>query len=186
MSIFFLHFTTSFNRILIFHAPTFLYFTMTSSGKPIVILLCCLFCYLNEKCYILSGSVLNTLSALSQSAHESVCPSNCLSVPTSNRKFHYCNMANYASSSPGDANYVRQLTSNFELWVEILCVPTCFHMSIPISCLSPGKEIAYNFVNISLVVIDTSMERSSRVLQHGNPNILFPSKKKGLNGILTS
>ena len=36
----------------------------------------------------------------------------------------------------------------------------------------------YSFVNISpTLVIDTSMERSSRVLHHGNPKIRFFSKK---------
>ena len=30
----------------------------------------------------------------------------------------------------------RRLTTNFELWVEIFCVPTCFHMRIQKPCLS--------------------------------------------------
>ena len=50
----------------------------------------------------------------------------------------------YASSSFRDAYSNRQLTPNLELWVEIFCVPTCFHMRIPKSCLSvrtPRKEI---------------------------------------------
>ena len=71
----------------------------------------------------------------------------------------------------------RQLTPNFELCVEIFCVPTCFHMRIPKTlsvCSYPEKRNHPVFVNISLtIVIDTSMERSSRVLQHGNPKIRF-------------
>ena len=43
---------------------------------------------------------------------------------------------NYASSSSGEAYRDRQLTTNFEIWVEIFCVPTCFHMRIPKPCLS--------------------------------------------------
>ena len=42
----------------------------------------------------------------------------------------------YASPSSGDAYSDRQLTSNFEVGAEIFCVPTCFHMRIPKSCLS--------------------------------------------------
>ena len=71
---------------------------------------------------------------------------------------------------------LRQLTLNFELRVEFFCVQTCFHMRIPkLSCLSacpyyPEKRNLPTFVNISpTVVIDTSMERSLRVLHHGNP-----------------
>ena len=136
----------------------------------------------------------------------------------------------YASPTSGEAYRDRRLTTNFELWVEIFCVPTCFHVRIPKPCLSvrlsvltPRKEIiiassisvyisnwcinrkvytstttwrpenviffkslkfefwlvpkSWNhptFVNISpTVVIDTSMERSSRVLQHGNINFFF-------------
>ena len=41
----------------------------------------------------------------------------------------------YASLSSGDAYSERQLTPNFELWVEIFCVPTWFHMRIPKLCL---------------------------------------------------
>ena len=43
---------------------------------------------------------------------------------------------NYASASSGEAFRDRQLTPNFELWVEIFCVPTCFHMRILKPCLS--------------------------------------------------
>ena len=31
---------------------------------------------------------------------------------------------------------VLRLTTNFDLWVEIFCVPTCFHVRIPKPCLS--------------------------------------------------
>ena len=116
----------------------------------------------------------------------------------------------------------RQLTTNFEFWVEIFCVPTCFHMRIPKPCLSvrlsvcpsvclsvclsvcpsvclsvrlsvcpsvclsicpyPEKRNHHSFVNISpTLVIDTSMERSSRVLQHGKPKNWFFFFKKVRN-----
>ena len=86
----------------------------------------------------------------------------------------------YASPTSGEAYRDRRLTTNFELWVEIFCVPTCFHVRIPKPCLSvclsvcphPEKRYHHSFVNISpTLVIDTSMERSSRVLHHGNPKI---------------
>ena len=61
---------------------------------------------------------------------------------------HYMHPRHYASSSSGEAFSDRQLTLNFELWVEIFCVPTCFHVRIPKPCLSvcpsvrtPRKEI---------------------------------------------
>ena len=96
----------------------------------------------------------------------------------------------YASPTSGEAYRNRQLTTNFELWVEIFCVPTCFHVRIPKPCLSvcpsvclsvclsicphPEKRYHHSFVNISpTLVIDTSMQRSSRVLHHGNPKIKF-------------
>ena len=45
-------------------------------------------------------------------------------------------------------------------------------------CLLTKSWNHLSFVNISpTLVIDTSMERSSRVLQHGNPKIVFFSKK---------
>ena len=86
-------------------------------------------------------------------------------------------------SSPSSGRHIardRQLTSNFEFWVEIFCVPTCFHMRIPKQCLSVSLSICPylekrnhpGFVNIcSTLVINTSMERFSRVLHHGNPEI---------------
>ena len=42
----------------------------------------------------------------------------------------------YASPTSGEAYRDRRLTTNFELWVEIFCEPTCFHMRIPKPCLS--------------------------------------------------
>ena len=95
----------------------------------------------------------------------------------------------YASPSSGEAYRNRRLTTNFELWVEIFCVPTCFHMRIPKPCPSvcpyPEKRNRPAFANISpTLVIETSMERSSRILQHGNPKKLISLKKK-LNWILT-
>ena len=67
------------------------------------------------------------------------------------------------------------------------CVPTCFHTRILKSCQSvrpyPEKRNHPGFVNISpTLVIDTSMERSSRVLKLGNPKnlILFKKKKTSL------
>ena len=55
---------------------------------------------------------------------------------------------NYASPTSGDAYRNRRLTTNFKLWVEIFCVPTCFHMRIPKPCPSvcpsvrtPRKDI---------------------------------------------
>ena len=91
--------------------------------------------------------------------------------------------SNYASPTSGEAYRDRRLTTNFELWVEIFCVSTCFHMRIPKPCPSvcphPEKRYHHNFVNISpTLVIDTSMERSSRVLHHGNPKIWFFFSKK--------
>ena len=90
----------------------------------------------------------------------------------------------YASLTSGEAYRNRRLTTNFELWVEIFCVPTCFQMRIPKPCLSvcpsvclsicpyPEKRNHPSFVNVSpTLVIDTSMERSSLVLHHGNPKI---------------
>ena len=100
----------------------------------------------------------------------------------------------YASPSSGEAYRDWRLTTNFELWVEIFCVPTCFHKRIPKPCLSvclsicpyPEKRNHHTFVNISpTLVIDTSMERSSRVLRHGNPKIGFFFFKKFEIWILT-
>ena len=46
------------------------------------------------------------------------------------------NNSNYASSSSGEVYRDRQLTTNFEFWVEIFHVQTCFHVRIPKPCLS--------------------------------------------------
>ena len=76
---------------------------------------------------------------------------------------------------------------HFELRGEIFCVPICFYLRIPKPCLSvrpyPEKRYHPSFVNMSpTLVIDTSMERSSRVLvtvlQHENPNIWISFQKK--------
>ena len=117
---------------------------------------------------------------------------NCVEAPICSRSFQ--NKYFYASPTSGEAYRDQRLTTNFELWVEIFGVPTCFHMRIPKPCLSvclsvcpsvclsvcphPEKRSHRSFVNISpTLVIYTSMERSSRVLQHGNPKIRFFSKK---------
>ena len=57
-----------------------------------------------------------------------------------NRNNIWCN---YAFPSSGEAYRDRQLTTNFELWVEIFCVPTCFHMRIPKPCLSVWSVYPY-------------------------------------------
>ena len=94
---------------------------------------------------------------------------------------HLTKCDNYASLSSGEAYRDRQLTTNFELWFEIFCVPTCFHVRIPklfLSVRTPRKKKS-PCVNISLtLVIDKSLERSSQVLQHGNPKILIYFQKK--------
>ena len=87
----------------------------------------------------------------------------------------------YASLSSGDAYSDRQLTLNLELWVEFLCADMFPYedsktMSV---CPYPKKSNHLSFVNISpTLVFDTSMERSSRVLKHGNPKKLNFSPKK--------
>ena len=63
--------------------------------------------------------------------------------------YHLCSFYSsprnyYASPTSGEAYRDRQLTTNFEFWVEIFCVPTCFHVRILKSCLSlrtPRKQI---------------------------------------------
>ena len=44
--------------------------------------------------------------------------------------------SSYASPTSGEAYRDWRLTTNFELWVEIFCVSTCFHVRIPKPCLS--------------------------------------------------
>ena len=86
----------------------------------------------------------------------------------------------YASPSPGEAYRDRRLTTNFELKFFV-----CRHVSmwgfqnrVCLSVRTPRKENHHSFVNICpTLVIDTSMERSSRVLQHGNPNFDYFFKK---------
>ena len=106
----------------------------------------------------------------------------------------------YASPTSGEAYRDRRLTTNLELWVEIFCVPTCFHVRIPKPCLClsvcpsvcpsvclsicpyPEKRNHHSFVNISpTLVIDTSMERSSRVLLHHGTQKFDLSFKKVRN-----
>ena len=48
----------------------------------------------------------------------------------------------YASPSSGDAYCDQQLTPNFEIAVKIFCVPLCFHMRIPKSCMSVCLSIS--------------------------------------------
>ena len=84
----------------------------------------------------------------------------CIQVGTG--AFHH-----YASPDLREAYRDRRLTTNFELWVEIFCVSTCFHVRIPKPCLSvcpsvrlsvcphPEKRNPLSFVNISpTLVID--------------------------------
>ena len=51
----------------------------------------------------------------------------------------------YASSSSGEAYRDRRLTTNFEFWVEIFCVPTCFHMRIPKPWIFQNEIFAFFF-----------------------------------------
>ena len=58
-----------------------------------------------------------------------------------------------------------------------VCLSVCPSVCLSI-CPYPEKRNHHSFVNISpTLVIDTSMERSSRVLRHGNPKIGFFFKK---------
>ena len=83
----------------------------------------------------------------------------------------------------------RRLTTKFELWVEFFLCADMFPyedsktVSVrPSVCPHPVKRNLLSFVNISpTLVIDTSMERSSRVLHHGNPKIWFFFFKKVRN-----
>ena len=55
------------------------------------------------------------------------------------------------------------------LSVVSVCLSVCLSI-----CPYPEKRNHHSFVNISpTLVINTSMERSSRVLRHGNPKIWF-------------
>ena len=100
----------------------------------------------------------------------------------------------YASPTSGEAYRDRRLTTNFELWVEIFCADMfpCEDSKTVSVCLSvhlyPEKRNHPGFVNISpTLVIDTSMERPSRVLHHGNPEMwnFFQKVRNWLNWILS-
>ena len=81
----------------------------------------------------------------------------------------------YASPSCGEAYRDRRLTTNFDLWVEFFLCADMFpyeDSKTLFVCPYPEKRNHPGFVNISpTLVIDTSIERSSRVLHHGNPKI---------------
>ena len=108
-------------------------------------------------------------------------PSQLIFTATHSLYFH-CQIHDiYASPSSGEAYRDRRLTTNFELWVEIfLCadmfpcedsktVSVCLYV-----CPYPEKRNYPGFVNISRTfAIDTSMERSSRVLQHAHGKCEF-------------
>ena len=70
-----------------------------------------------------------------------------------------------------------------------VCLSVCLSVRLsvcPSVCPYPEKRNHHSFVNISpTLVIDTSMERSSRVLCHGNPKIGFFFSKKFEIRILT-
>ena len=91
---------------------------------------------------------------------------------------------NCPSPSSGEAYSDRQRTPNFELWVEILCanIFPCEDSKILSVCPYPERRNHLSFVNISpTLVIDTSMERSSWVLQHENQKknwFLFQKRSK--------
>ena len=85
----------------------------------------------------------------------------------------------YASPTSGEAHRVRRLTTNFEPLVEIFLRADMFPCEdsktvsvCPSSCQYPEKRNHPSFVDISpTLVIDASMERSSQVLHHGNPEM---------------
>ena len=62
----------------------------------------------------------------------------------------------YASQSSGEAYRDRRLTTNFELWVEIFCVPTCFHVRIPKPCLS--VRLSVQSVRLSVQSVRLSVQ----------------------------
>ena len=80
----------------------------------------------------------------------------------------------YASPSSGEAYSDRQLTPNFELWVEFFFV--CRHVSIwgfrNLVCPYPEKKYHPCFDNTSPTVVNvTWLERSLKVLKHGTNKI---------------
>ena len=63
----------------------------------------------------------------------------------------------------------RQLTTNFEFWVEIFCVPTCFHMRIPKPCLSVCLSV---FLSVrTSVCLSVPREKKSPQLRQYQSNI---------------
>ena len=75
----------------------------------------------------------------------------------------------YPSPSSGEAYRDWRLSTNFDFWIKIFCVPTCFHVRIPKPCLSvctPRKEI-------TLASSISVLHKSLWELYHGNPNINF-------------
>ena len=80
----------------------------------------------------------------------------------------------YASPSSGDAYSDRQLTKILSFDLKYLYVDLFPYEDSETLSISPypDKKNNYSFINVSLTeVIDTSMERSARELQHGNPKI---------------
>ena len=78
----------------------------------------------------------------------------------------------YESPSSGEAYRDRQLITNFELWLGKKNLFADMDSKTVSICPYPEKRSQHSFVNISAtLVIDTSMERSSRVLHHRNPKI---------------
>ena len=64
------------------------------------------------------------------------------SMERSSRILHHGNPKFfYASPTSWEAYRDRRLTTNFELWVEIFCVSTCFHVRIPKPCLSVRPSV---------------------------------------------
>ena len=77
---------------------------------------------------------------------------------------------NYASPSSKANHYFWALNWNF-LCANVFPCEDSKTLSV---CPYPGKRSHHIFVNISpTLVIDTSMERSLRVLKHGSPKISF-------------
>ena len=84
--------------------------------------------------------------------------------------------------------WIYRSTANSQFWAlswNFLCADMfpCEDFKTVSVCLSicpyPEKRNHHSLVNMSpTLVIDTSMERPSRVLQHGNPKIWFSCKKK--------
>ena len=86
---------------------------------------------------------------------------------------------NYASPSSWDAYSDWQLTRNFELWHEMFCVSTCFHMTILKLCLSVRTQTKENTLASSISVLQLWIHRwkGLRVLAWKPQNLIFFSKK---------